>query len=47
MNNWDPPLVGEEKDCSVLDGKGGVCNQAKQGFWDNLTGQFKDGCAGA
>ena len=39
--------MGEEKDCSLVNGKAGVCTQAKQGVWDKLTGQFKDGCAGA
>jgi hypothetical protein len=24
-NNWDPPLEGEDKDCSIVDGKKGIC----------------------
>jgi hypothetical protein len=46
MNNWDPPLLGDEKDCIMLDGKSGVCEQVKLGFWDTLTGQRKDICVG-
>jgi hypothetical protein len=44
FNNWDPPLQGEDKDCSFVDGKKGVCKQVQQGFWDRFKGSFKDGC---
>jgi hypothetical protein len=45
FNNWDPPLQGEDKDCSFVDGKKGVCKQVQQGFWDRFKGSFKDDCA--
>jgi len=30
----------------MMDGKSGVCEQVKLGFWDTLTGQMKDICVG-